>query len=445
MYSWIILGLTIVILGIIIWKAPAFLAPLLGAAVALEISITWYPDLGIINSALGLPSLARFVSIALIIAGWGRLLTSAETRQKFSKVIKHPLTLMVLLYIVFGAVSLIYSAAPDRTIVEVIRLFVLFAVYIAIALLMEKEYATMPLRFVHFVALALAPLVFYEGFTGNLIWRSEILQETVLRVNAAFIDPNIFARFIVLAVAANLVLQLFARDANTKMLYFAALPVLLAELMLTASRGGIVTLIVVILAALILLPNKKPVLWLMGLGGLAGIIVLIGAPDVWDRMMQITTNLQESQPHRYALWQGAIAIFQDNMLTGTGLGTFQHVFTTDYAHLRTMAYNEVTISHTTVLTIAAELGVIGLTILGFIWIVLFGVLYQLHGRTDSNINIFKSNTNEYYVGSGYFLWILAIFISSQLEGRLFEDPMLWLSMGMLVILTFYEQFSGRYR
>jgi hypothetical protein len=32
------------------------------------------------------------------------------------------------------------------------------------------------------------------------------------------------------------------------------------------------------------------------------------------------------------------------------------------------------------------------------------------------------------------LWIVNIFISSQAEGRFFEDPLIWVSMGMMFCL-----------
>jgi hypothetical protein len=59
MVQWIVLAVTVIVLGLLIIMRPLWLAPLLGVAVALEISSTWYPDLGMIGNLLGMVSLTR--------------------------------------------------------------------------------------------------------------------------------------------------------------------------------------------------------------------------------------------------------------------------------------------------------------------------------------------------------------------------------------------------
>jgi O-antigen ligase len=267
-----------------------------------------------------------------------------------------------------------------------------------------------------------------------------------LRVNATFVDPNIFARFLILGVVANFVIQLYTRDKGTRLFYMASLSILLAQLALTSSRGGVLTLLAILIAALILLPNRKAVLWVLGLGVLCGAIVLFIRPDIWERMLTLTQNFEASNPQRLYLWNAAIAIFKDNPIYGTGLGTFQTVFLKDYAHLKTISEG-VTLSHTTVLTIAAELGTIGLVVLGSLWLMIFGRLASLYRLGNEHLSMFNNYSNRYYVGAGYFLWALTVFISSQGEGRFFEDPILWLSCACLVVLRYADDggslFDGR--
>jgi len=115
------------------------------------------------------------------------------------------------------------------------------------------------------------------------------------------------------------------------------------------------------------------------------------------------------------------------------------VFLSDYAQMQTV--EGATLSHTTVLTIAAELGVIGLTVLGLIWIALLGKLISLYSSSHSYQNLFHDDGNEYYIGAGSFLWALTVFISSQGEGRFFEDPIFWLSCAILVTLKFAREYN----
>lgn len=439
MYQWVVLGITVIILGILAIKKPLWLVPFLAAAVALEISSTWYPDLGIVGKMLGMVSLTRFTSIAIILAAFARLLFRQEMQRKLSAAFKDPLTIILMIYLLLGAVSVVYSADPGKTVTETIRLLVLFAVFLSVALLLDKERVLLPFKAVHLTALALSPLAFYEGFTGNLIWQADnLLKEHTLRVNTTFIDPNIFARFLILGIVANFVLQLYTRDKRNKLFYMASLSILLAQLVLTSSRGGIITLFAILIAALIFLPNRKAVLWVLGLGVLCGAIVLFIRPDIWERMTTVI-NFEVSSPQRLYLWKAAIAMFQDHTLIGTGLGSFQTVFLKDYIALKNVP-DGATLSHTTILTIAAELGILGLTVLTSLWVALTGRLFSLYSKSSDYLSMFNDFNNEYYAGAGYFLWTATVFISSQSEGRFFEDPIVWLSFAALVVLRIRREY-----
>lgn len=440
MIQWLALGITVIILGLLIIKKPLWLIPLLGVAVALEISSTWYPDLGIVGKALGMVSLTRFTSMALILAALFRLLNSLEMRRKLSAILKDPLTIILMVFIILGAASVVYSADPGKTVAETVRLLVLFSVFLSIALLIDKERALLPFKAVHLTALALAPLAFYEALTGNLIWQAEnLLKEHTLRVNTTFVDPNIFARFLILGIVANFVIQLYTREKSTKLIYMASLSILLAQLALTSSRGGFLTLIAILIAALIFLPNRKAVLWVIGLGALCGAIVIFIRPEIWERMISITQDFSVSSPQRLYLWKAAIAIFNDHTILGTGLGSFETVFLKDYIALKNIP-DGATLSHTTILTIAAELGVLGLLVLSALWAMLIGRLYSLYAKRSDYLSMFNDFNNEYYVGAGYFLWAATVFISSQGEGRFFEDPILWLSCAILVVLRLRREY-----
>lgn len=414
MYEWIALSITVIILILLTIRKPLWLIPLLVVAVALEISTIWYPklgiDLGIVTELFGTVSIVKLIGIALILIAFFRLLFVEEMKQKLSAVFRDPLTIILMIFLILGAASVVYSADAGKTVAESIKLLALFAVFISIALLMDKDHALVPFQAVHVTALALTPLSFYEGFTGNLLWQSEQLVGDAIKVNATFVDPNSFARYIILGIVANFVLQLYTREKNTGLFYMAALAILIAQLALTSSLSGILTLIVILLAALIFLPNRKAVLWVLGLGAFCGALVFFVRPDLWESILSLTKDF------------GIMAILQDHLIYGTGLGTFS-------------------LSKATILTIAAELGILGLTVLAALWLMILGRLYSLRGIGDNQFSIFSNFYNEYYVGTGYFLWALTVFISSLSEGHFFEDPILWLSCACLVILRFDREYN----
>ncbi|OCZ49683.1 O-antigen ligase family protein [Dehalobacter sp. TeCB1] len=440
MLQWPVFVLTIILLGYLAVKKPLWLVPSLAVAVALEISINWYPNLGFLEKILGEVSLTRLTSIVLILAAFSRVFFSEEMRKKLRVVLKDPLTLVLLVFIILGGISVVYSANFGNTVTETIRLLILFAVFISTALLMDKERALLPFKAVHIMALLLALVSFYEGITGNLIWQGDkLLVEQTLRVNATFVDPNIFARYIILGIASNFVLQIYTRERSHKLIYMACLAVLLAELVLTGSRGGFLTLLAILIATLIFLPNKKAVLWVLGLGALCGVLVIFLRPEIWERMLTMTKGFAYSSEQRLYLWKAAIAIFKDHPLIGTGLGTFETVFKQSYFDLMNIPGGAIR-SHTTILTIASELGAVGLAVLTAIWAVILYRLAKLFSLGHDYLGMFQEQ-NQYFAGTGYVLWAATVFISSQAEGRFFEDPIFWLSCAMLVVL----KLSRKYR
>jgi hypothetical protein len=88
-----------------------------------------------------------------------------------------------------------------------------------------------------------------------------------------------------------------------------------------------------------------------------------------------------------------------------------------------------------------ELGVVGLAVLAALWIALLVRLISLYSMNNDYLSMFNDYNNTYYVGAGYFLWAATVFISSQGEGRFFEDPILWLCCALLVVLRFGRDYN----
>lgn len=405
------------------WQKPQTLIPLLAGAVALEISRTWYPDLGKLGAELGTVDLTRILTLTVIIAAGARVWCSQELRRELKAVLHNALTRALLIYLALGAFSVVYSVGRGKTLIELVRLLVLLALYLGICLLVRLEQARLPLQVVHWVGTALVPLALYEGLTRHFLWRAYLAEGMLARVNATFVDPNIFARYLVLAIVANLVLQHLAPSGKQRWVYFLTLLGLTGGLAATLSRSGILTLALILVGLLALLPGKR--IWQpVGFLGLIGFFIAILRPTVWQRLATLKEGLGALDAQRQYLWKVAWAIFRSHPLTGVGLGGFQKTFLEHYLAWKTVP-DGATLSHTTVLTIAAELGLPGLAALAWVWVVLVRLLCSLK----------RAGGEAYVLGAGYFLWILTVFISSQAEARFFEDPIIWIGMGLLVKLS----------
>jgi len=426
--KWIFFLLSVSIVFYCGLKKPSILISLLAGAVALEISITWFPPLGLFGSQLG--SLARLITVGTIGAALWRLWIEPEKRQELKVILTHFLTRALMIYIAVGAFSILYSVGRGKTAVEIVRLLTLFMLYLSICLLTEKKHTLLPFQVVHWVGIALVPLALYEGVTRHFIWRGYLAEGMIARVNATFVDPNIFARYLILAIVANLILQYLNTEAWKRVAYIGSLLGLMGALAITLSRSGILTLVIVLALMVILIPRKQ-MIQPIGLLGLIGVVIIAMRPTIWQRLLTFREGFGALDAQRQYLWKAAWAMFTDHPIFGGGLGGFQEMFLTQYFRFKTAIPDAegATLSHTTILTIAAELGVMGLAALAWVWIALLRVLRGLRKLGPD-----QSGLERYIPGVGYFLWISAVFISSQAEARFFEDPIIWISMGSMVRL-----------
>lgn len=416
---------TVVYFGL---KKPSILISLLAGAVAFDISTIWFPPLGTLGSQLG--SLARLVTVGMIGAALWRLWIEPEKRRELKVILTHFMTRALMIYIAVGGFSLFYSVDRRTAVVEIVRLLTLFLLYLGICLLVEKKHTFLPFQVVHWVGVALVPLALYEGVTKHFIWRGYLAEGMIARVNATFVDPNIFARYLVLAIVANLILQYLNTETWKRIVYIGSLLGLMGALAITLSRSGILTLAIVLVLMALLIPRKR-MLQPIGLLGLIGVVIMAMRPTIWQRLLTFREGFGALDDQRKYLWKAAWAMFTDHPIFGVGLGGFQNMFTTRYLHLKTVIPDAegATLSHTTILTIAAELGLMGLAALAWVWVAIIRVLRSLRKLgPDGN------GLERYIPGVGYFLWITTVFISSQAEGRFLEDPMIWISMGMMVRL-----------
>ena len=110
---------------------------------------------------------------------------------------------------------------------------------------------------------------------------------------------------------------------------------------------------------------------------------------------------------------------------------------TTYAH---EVQRGVSLSHTALVTMAAELGSIGLGILVVFFIALYWRLPRISKalRFPSQPHV---DTKQYYWEIFAVLAITAIFISAQGEGRFMEDPYLWILTGYLTAVRNVEEVS----
>ena len=217
-------------------------------------------------------------------------------------------------------------------------------------------------------------------FNGKLYWFREMRLGGL--PFGPYVNRNHFAGFaeMVIPVAlVPLVLGKVRRERLFLVALFAMVPIV--ALLLSASRGGIVSFAVQMSLLFVLLLIRRIRSRFVIAGGVvvlcaAMFVSWIGVQQVLSRFAGIET-LEVSAGKRSAMRQGAWRLFLDHPLLGTGLGTFEIVFPPYDSVFDGKIANH---AHNDYLEVLAETGMVGgLCCLWFLWVVL---LQSLKGMAE---------------------------------------------------------------
>ena len=179
---------------------------------------------------------------------------------------------------------------------------------------------------------------------------------------------------------------------NNKLLYFILFAMLLAELF-TFSRGGYLGMIAGIGVVIILLWrqitfNKKIVLGLIS--AVAIVFLLTTSQSILNRFLSSFNFNEGSNTERLKNWDQGWNIFNDNLLTGVGIGNYS-LAVSPIIEYRTPVY-----AHNLYLDLGAEMGIFVLVV----WLLLIGItIWQLLKTSKNSDNQFLQVVSIGLIGS----------------------------------------------
>ena len=313
-----------------------------------------------------------------------------------------------------------------------------------------------------------AIVLLIESLFNIYVWR-ELALGVLGRRNGTFADPNITSRFLSLTLIAILALLVVTRfpPRRTWVALLTASVLLGVGQALTQSRAGwLVAIVPVGLWIVFVRPWARTVIPVVAFA-LGFAFTLTVNPAALQRASSTAQDVStaigaikdghspgSSKPtsggdsgamdsgpplafdpvldrmpldsvRRY-LARAGIAMFIDHPLVGVGLGGFQPEILGPYSVYipADRVASPVSLPHTELVRIAAETGVVGLLALTLLAGAIAWVLWSLR-RAPPSIRL----------GAGAVgLGIVSIFVASQFEGRLFDEPYLWLLVGLAASL-----------
>ncbi len=270
--------------------------------------------------------------------------------------------------VVLYALQTLYSPDFSKSLQNVCFFFVPFS--LAYALLRDVKWDRRLLTWAFLVvaaeAVAFVVVGSIEYLTKSLFWNDQVIRSnefhTYFRVNSIFWDPNIYGRYLALAITIAMAALLWAKERRTLAMLAGLVAVLWLGLVPTFSQSSFAALLAGLAVLAALRWSLRWTLGAVGVAAVAGVIVVLfagGNSSVSPSRINIDTG------GRANLVSGGGELFAQRPVWGYGAGSFPRAYR---EHVATKK-DPVSVSHTQPVTVAAEQGLIGLAAYGTLLIV----------------------------------------------------------------------------
>lgn len=213
-------------------------------------------------------------------------------------------------------------------------------------------------------------LVSFAGF-DPLVWRAQMFGAQLFSTMG---NPDVMGAYLVLPLVMGLGLAVSETQERWRYVWFAAVGIVTAALVLTLVRaawaGAIIALVVLVLGARSVGWRPQRVHY-AALGGIAAIVLIAGVAVELDQpgrniiVGKIASVFSggTSLGVRFQYWSAALRIWSRAPILGSGLGTFRDAFSADpgadyFAHWSSYAYT-VGSAHNYYLELLATVGAVG--------------------------------------------------------------------------------------
>lgn len=352
----------------------------------------------VLAMAFFIPLSPSFATIALVIGivvvAWRFFL---HRKLKFAKL---PLDTPI---VIFAVISLLSCAvSPDRffsfyNCTHTLGIYIL--VYILIGQSIETSEDIKHLLFAIFAGfLACVSYGFYQALFGisasDITWVDpNAFPELKKRIFSTWENPNIFAGFLAMMLSLFLGLLAKSKAQKEKAIYAALIIAGAIALLLTYSRGAMLSVFAVFLIFGAFY-DKRIIFFSI----LAAVCFLAINPLALERIASVFTTVDTSTEMRFAFYEATIAMIEDHPLLGCGWGAYFMTYP-EYDFYLMGAPVKIVHAHNIYLNYAAEVGIIGA--IAFFWFFFGAMKLAFSGKdgedeaTDDEVTNDEILTNEH--------------------------------------------------
>jgi len=361
------------------------------------------------------------VPLYLVIAGGVLATLVRDWSSPPSSWTPRPLAWLLASFVVLYALQTLYSGDFSEGLQNVCFCLVPFTV--AYRLLREVEWDRRLLVLVLVVigaeATAFVLIGSVEYLTRSLFWNDQVIRSnefhTYFRVNSVFWDPNVYGRYLALVIVVATAALLWARERRA----FALLTVLIAVLWLGLAQTFSQSSYIALLAGLAVLAAIR---WswrwtlLAVAAGAVGAVLVVTLAGGSGKVNFSRINIDTSG--RANLVSGGLDLFAERPLQGYGSGSFQDA----YRDHRENKDVPVSVSHTEPVTIAAEQGLLGLTL--YIALIVVALWTMTAGIRGPPVGV------PLAARPAVLAAFVALLVHTMAYAGFFEDPITWVLLAV---------------
>jgi putative inorganic carbon (HCO3(-)) transporter len=345
--------------------------------------------------------------LATVVRDWAAPPTPARLPTAARR-LPQVLAAIVVLY----ALQALYSPDFSKSLQNLCFFFVPFS--LVYALLRDVDWNARLLASVLWIvaleAIAFVVVGSVEYATRSLFWNDQVIRandfHTYFRVNSVFWDPNIYGRYLALAIVIAASALLWAKERRTLALLTALIAILWLGLLPTFSQSSSAALLggLAVLAAL-----RWRWRWVLVAVGVA---VVLGALTINPGRLNGETG------GRANLVSGGAELFAQRPLWGYGAGSFPSAYREHVATKKA----PVSVSHTEPVTVAAEQGAIGLVAYAAL---LIAALWTMGAGMFSPRRAVAMPIGQLVGRAAVLAAFVALLVHTMAYAGFFEDPITW--------------------
>jgi O-antigen ligase len=324
---------------------------------------------------------------------------------------------LLALFIVLYGIQATYSGDFDKALQQLAFFYVPFALLFVLLAQIRWTPQLLKACFAVLVGLALAfsAIGYVEYATRHIFLNPKLIASnelhTYFRTNSVFFDPNIYGRFLVVAMLA--VAAAMLRTAQQRLVWIGAgvLLALWAGLVLTLSQSSYLALLAGLAVLAVLQWGLRRTLAPVAAVLAVGVALVLIAPGAVGIDLD---NLDASTSGRSGLVEGGGRLFTERPVAGFGAGAFEEAYAD--SNRKPAGGDAATASHTIPITVAAEQGVIGL--LAYLALLATALVRLLRGAGTTAA---RAAIAAAFVALVVHTFVYAAFL---------EDPLTWALLGI---------------